>query len=138
MGAIRQLVLQQFSTATRVLEANDELAGALYHMLRMVDVEVTVDGWELFRVVQEADDHLAAVGLMALLPGGSVPIAINVRAHQDGLAWSAQVGREDEDWLALSESKRWKSVYLYASGELQEPRWTWSSPYQGLLHRAGA
>jgi hypothetical protein len=138
MGAIRQLVLQQFSVRTRVREPNDDLADALYFMLRMVHVDVVVDGWALFRVVQEADDHLTAIGLMTLLPTGSVPVAISVSAHQDGIAWSAQVGREDDDWLALSESKRWKIVYLYASGDLEEPRWTWSPPYQGLLCRADA
>jgi hypothetical protein len=130
--AIRELVLRQFPRGIRAREPNDDLEDALYFMLRLVDVGVTVDGWTVFRVVQETDDSLEAIGLMTLLPSGSVPIAVNVTRHQDGIAWSAQVGREDYEWLALSESKRWKTIYLYASCDLQEPRWTWNLTRQGV------
>jgi hypothetical protein len=131
-ATIRQLVVRRFSVGNRAREPDDELADALYFMLRMVNVDVAVDGWALFRVTQEASDCLTAIGLMTLLPDGSVPIAVSVRVHNDGLAWSAQLGRNDFAWSAIPESKRWKSVYLHASGDLNEPPWTWGPTYQGV------
>jgi len=131
-ATIRELVLQWFSVGNRVPEPQDELADALYFMLRMVNVDVTVDGWALFRVTQESNDCLTAIGLMTLLPSGSVPIAVSVRVHNDGLAWSAQLGRNDGTWTGMSESKRWRSVYLHASGDLDELPWTWGPTYQGV------
>ena len=107
----------------------------MYSLIRIVGVDVSVDGWAHFRLVEETDDHLAGIGLMYLLPTGRVPIVVDVRVHPDGLAWSAQVGLEDDAWLAMTESKQWKSVYLYASGDLKEPPWTWRPARQGVIRR---
>lgn len=68
---------------------------------------------------------------MTLLPSGSVPIALNVTADEGGLTWSAQAALQDRTWLALSDSKRWNNVYLYATGEREVPPWTWGRQYQG-------
>ena len=75
---------------------------------------------------------------MALLEGGSVPITVDVKAQPDGLEWSAQVALVGDEWRAMPESKRWKIFYLYAGGELQEPKWTWGPPYEGILRHADA
>lgn len=136
MGTIRQLMQEKFSGPSRAGKTTDELEKAFCSFLEEVLVGMTLDGWGLFRVVQESDDQLDAVGLMWLLPGDSVPIAISVAAQIDGLSWSVQVGRDDDDWRALMREKRLKSVYLSASGELQEPRWTWNPAIHGLLPRA--
>jgi hypothetical protein len=118
-------------------EPDEELATALYFMLWSID-DLTVDGWALFRIVQESEDFLDAVGLMTLLPSGSVPIALNVRADDGGLTWSAQAALQDQAWLALSDSKRWNSVYLYATGERETPLWTWGRQYRGRVLRTNA
>jgi hypothetical protein len=111
-----------------------ELETALYDMLCAID-ELTVDGWGLFRVVQESEDSLDAVGLMWLLPGGSVPMVLNVTADEAGLSWSVQAAVEDRTWLAFSESKKWNHVYLYATGARETPAWTWDRRYQGRVLR---
>jgi hypothetical protein len=51
--------------------------------------------------------------------------------------WSAQIAHLDEAWRSLSQSRQWKSVYLYASGELSSPRWNWARQYQGSLSVGG-
>ena len=76
-----------------------------------------MDGWDYFSVIRESNDSIDAVGLMTLLPSGSVPIEVNVTRHESGFTWSVRIARLDPAWLALSDSKRWKSVYLYATGE---------------------
>lgn len=40
-------------------------------------------------------------------------------------------------WLSLSHSKQWNSVYLYASGDEDPPRWNWGRQYQGFLSIEG-
>jgi hypothetical protein len=80
-GSVRQQVLRQFLSQTSLREADEELATALYFMLRSID-DLSVDGWALFRVIQESQDSLDAVGLMTLLPSGSVPIAVNVTTDE--------------------------------------------------------
>jgi hypothetical protein len=137
MGTIRELLLECFPSARGPLEPDVELADALYCLLRTNDVGVTVDGWEYIRITRESRDALEAVGLVWLLPSGSVPIAVHVEANASGLAWKAQVGREDEEWRAQSESKRWKSVYLYATGDRSEPGWSWDE-YQGTVRQPDA
>jgi hypothetical protein len=82
------------------------------------------------------NDSIDAVGLMGLLTRGSVPMAINVSAHEEGLAWVVQVARQDRDWLALSDSKQWNCVYLYSTGARDEPQWTWERTYQGVARPA--
>src|SRR5688572_12629188 len=120
MASVRQQVLRQFPPQVRAAEPDEQLAAALYFMLWSID-DLDVDGWTLFRVVRESEESLDAIGLMTLLPSGSIPIAISVKAQEGGLAWSAQVARQDPDWLALSDSKRWNRVYLYATGERESP-----------------
>ena len=102
-------------------------------MLRTNDVGVAVDGWGFVRIVRETPRDIEAVGLMSLLPAGSVPIAVLVETTPAGLAWTAKVGRDDDEWQAQSESKRWKSVYLYANGDRSEPEWAWNDGHQGIL-----
>jgi len=134
MASVRQQILQKFPSQTRIHEPDVELANGLSYMLWSIDdAQVTVDGWTLFKVVQEADDSLDAVGLMTLFPSGSTPIAVCVRATESGLAWSARLSLRDEAWLSLSESKRWKNVYLYASGDREEPPWIWDRRYHGIV-----
>ena len=136
-GSVRQQVLRQFSPQTREPERDENLATALYFMLWSID-DLTVDGWALFRVVQESEESLDAVGLMTLLPSGSVPMALNVRADAGGLTWSVQAALQDRSWLALSDSKRWNNVYLYATGDRQAPPWRWGRQYEGRVVRTDA
>ena len=120
MRTVRDQLLKLFPSAREPLEPDTELADAIYSLLRTNDVGVTVDGWGFIRIVRETHEGIEAVGLMSLLPSGSVPMAVHVEANAAGLVWTVQIGREDEDWRTLSESKKWKRVYLYASGDRNE------------------
>jgi hypothetical protein len=135
MTSVRQELLRQFPTEDCVTEPDADVAAAVYAILWSTD-DLVVDGWTLFRVVQESNDSLAAVGLMTLLPNGSIPISVTIRADEGELAWSAHTGLQDTGWLALSDSKRWNSVCLYATGVREEPEWTWDRRYQGRVHCA--
>jgi len=139
VDAVRQQVLRQFPRQGAERDSSDELADALYVMLHsMSELHVTVDGWDVFRVVHESENSLDVVGLMTLLPSGSVPIALSFSSIDRGLAWSIQVASQDDRWLSLSESKHWKSMYLFATGELKEPPWRWDKRYDGQLSRSDA
>ena len=139
MISVREQVQRHFALEARAREPDDELADGLYGLLYSIDLEdVSVDGWDYFRVVRESKESLDAVGLMALLPSGSVPIQISVKGHESGFTWSMQIARVDPVWRALSDSKRWNSVYLYAAGEHEMPQWTWGQQYHGSVDRADA
>src|SRR5262249_9789573 len=115
MGSVREQVLRRFPPGARWREPDDELEDALYDLLWSIDEKgVSVDGWAYFRVIRESEESIDAVGLMTLLPSESVPIEINVKAQDDGFAWSVLIGRLDPAWLALSNRGRWIRVYLYA------------------------
>jgi hypothetical protein len=134
MESVRQQLLRLFPIQVRVDEPDGDVAAAIYAMLWAME-DLFVDGWSLFRVVRESDDSLEALGLMTLLPDGSVPISVTVKADEIGLAWSARPGLQDQQWLALSNSKRWNAVYLYATGGRDEPRWAWGREYRGHAAR---
>jgi hypothetical protein len=135
MASVRQQLLQRFPIQARVSEPDRDVADAVYAMLWAME-DLVVDGWALFRVTQESNDSLEALGLMTLLPSGSIPMSISIRADERGLAWSAQVGDQDQEWLALSDSKRWNSVYLHATGGRETPQWNWAREFRGLVRCA--
>ncbi len=132
MRSIRQQLLHRFPSSVATNEPDGDLALAVYSLLWSMP-GLTVDGWLLFRIVHESNESLEAVGLMTLLPSGSVPMSIVVKGDEEGIVWSAQAGQQDRHWLGLSDSKRWNSVYLYASGNREEPGWNWGSTQQGLV-----
>lgn len=137
MKSVRHQLIERFPPLPGVTEPDDQLSHALYFMLWSLS-DVTVDGWTVFKVTSESEDSLDAVGLMTLLPSGSMPMAIHVVATEQGLEWNAQVSLKDESWLSLSSSKRWKSTYLFACGDLPDPPWSWDRTYTGALRQSDA
>jgi len=132
--SVRQQLIKRFPPPPRATDPEKQLGHALYFMLWSIDDRnVTVDGWTVFKVVRETDLSLDAIGLMTLLPGGSVPISLRLDSTERGLAWKAQVSLQDEEWLSLSDSKRWNTVYLFANGDLAEPPWVWDRTYEGIV-----
>ncbi|WP_129775592.1 hypothetical protein [Peristeroidobacter soli] len=100
MESVRQQLLRLFPIQIRVDEPGADVAAAIYAMLWGLE-DLAVDGWALFRVVRESAASLEAVGLMTLLPDGSVPMSVSVKGDEMGLAWSARAGVQDQQWLAL-------------------------------------
>ncbi len=139
MKSVRQQLIERFPPLPLTTAADDQLGHALYFMLRSsVDPDVSLDGWAFFKVTGESKDSLDAVGLMTLLPGGSMPMALHVGATDSGLTWNAQASLQDKAWLSLSDSKRWNNVYLFAGGDRVDPPWSWDRTYAGILPRADA
>lgn len=144
MESIREQVLRRFHFPARKQEpwewkkTWDQLEVSLEALLYSVDLgSRCVDGWKYFKVIRESEESLKAVGLAYLLPSGSIPIEIDLRRHDGGFTWSAQVAQEDSAWLAMSHSKQWSSVCLYAIGELAKPPWTWGETFQGSVRCPG-
>lgn len=133
MSTARSLLLEHFPSAQGEQDPDSELADALYALLRTNDVGVTVDGWNFIRILRESQREIECVGLMWLLPHGSLPIAVRLEVTPMGLVWTAKVGRNGGEWQAKSDSKRWKSVYLYANGDRSDPEWDWNERYEGTL-----
>ena len=136
MNSIRQQVVQRFRQVVRGGTPDENLEDALYALLRSIDTGVCVDGWAVFRVVNESPQALDAVGLMTLLPTDAVPVAISVRAQGGGFEWSVRIGRQDAGWRALSSDKQWSSVYLYATTKAESPPWTWGPGREGFMEGA--
>ncbi len=132
MSTARNRLLERFPFARNAHDSNEELASAMYCLLRTSDIAVTVDGWGFFGTVRESPQEVEAVGLMSLLPTGEVPIEVRVVATSAGLAFEARVGRDDDAWRALSDSKRWRLLYQYVYGD-GPLRWDWDTSFRGVL-----
>jgi hypothetical protein len=101
--------------------------------LRIIpNLDVALDGWKMFRLMTETITSLRAVGIMHVLPGGELPVEVMLSTSLEGTRYRVQIGGDDSEWKSLSESKRWKAVYLYATGECDE-QWVWSKPISGCL-----
>jgi len=96
------------------------------------NLDVAVDGWKTLRVVRETRISLRAVGLMHVLPASELPLEVELSREIGSTRYRVRVGSDDARWGALSNSKRWKVVYLYASGEGDE-EWNWREPIVGCL-----
>ncbi|HJK96000.1 MAG TPA: hypothetical protein RMF84_02205 [Polyangiaceae bacterium LLY-WYZ-14_1] len=135
--SIRSLLLSRFPGAVPSRRADDSASDeaigyALYLFLRtsVADLDVTVDGWSVFRVAEERPTSIRGVGIMTLLPAGELPVEVSLSMESDGTHYHVQTAEADEGWAALSESKRWKAVYWYAT-EGRPPPWTWCEPLSG-------
>jgi hypothetical protein len=103
----------------------------LYVYLRDIpEIDLTLDDWKMLRVVSETADSLRAVGIMNVLPSSETPMEVELSKQPGSIAYVVRVGVADQRWNSLSDSKRWKAVYLYATGEREEG-WNWSQPLSG-------
>ena len=100
--------------------------------MRSIAYFAAVDGWRLLRLVHEGEASLRAVGLMYVLPSSELPLEVQLSRVPGSTRYWARMGLNDERWKSLSDAKRWKVVYLYASGDGKE-EWNWSAPISGSL-----
>jgi hypothetical protein len=111
----------------------DVLADAVYVLLRGdPNLDVAVDGWSMFQVVQETTTSLKAVGIMTVLPSGELPMELEFSRESNATRYRLRMSLVDEGWYSLSESKRWKAVYLYAT-QGRDLDWPWAEPISGQL-----
>ena len=96
------------------------------------NLDAAVDGWMILRLVRENATSLQAVGIMHVLPTGELPLEVELSREPASTRYRLRLGIGDARWEALSHSKRWNAVYLYASGERAE-EWAWSEPVSGYL-----
>lgn len=125
-----ELVHERFPAAPAGEEA---FTYALYLYLRAIpNFEVAVDGWRMLRVASETTESLRAIGIMYVLPTGELPIEVELSRELRSTRYALRIGIDDTLWRSLSDSKRWKAVYLYANRERGE-EWNWSQPISGCL-----
>ena len=127
---VAELVRERFP-ADPAGEAAFSYALELY-LRALPNLDVAVDGWSTFRVVRESRTSLRAVGIMYVLPASELPVEVELSREFGSTRYRVRVGIEDARWSSLSESKRWKVVYLYATGERDE-EWNWSEPVEGCV-----
>jgi len=134
---IREILLRRRSELVRTDLPDNlsdaALADAIYGLLRGDrDLHLAVDGWTSFHVTHETPLSLKVVGIMTILPADDLPLEVDVSRDSNGARYLLRIGLADERWYSLSESKRWKSVYLYATQD-RNVDWTWSEPVSGQL-----
>ena len=66
------------------------------------------------------------------MPSSQLPVDAKFRFADGTIEYRILVGSDDEIWDALTESKRWKAVYLFAT-EGAEPNWNWNQLVEGSL-----
>lgn len=125
-----ELVNKQFPGDTRGSEAF-KFALQLY-LYSLPNWEVAIDGWTLFNVVKETPKVLRAVGIVEVLPSGELPIDAEFSFIDGSIEYRILVGSDDQVWSSLTNSKRWNTVYLYAT-EGSEPEWNWEQVVTGSL-----
>lgn len=88
----------------------------------------------MLRIVSETDDFLRAVGIMYVLGTGEfeLPMEVELSKQRGSISYSVRIGINDARWRLLTDSKRWKAVYLYSIGEREE-EWNWSEPVSGAM-----
>lgn len=124
------MVEERFPTDSRGLEA---FKYALELYLRAIpNLDIAVDGFTYLNVVEETNTELRAVGISYVLSSNSLPIEVAFQ-YVDGLAeYRILVGVNDGLWKRLSDSKRWKAVYSYAT-EGAQAEWNWDHAVEGRL-----
>ena len=149
MGACRPLNKERYTFETlrehllrryRLREGispEDALADALYVLAcdlfgSLLELhQRTPDGWRELFVMHEDEHTLRAIGILYFLPRGELPLEFELSSRPGGIRCELLVGAEDP-WSSLSESKRWKSVYLYATTGAA-PTWTWQEGIEADL-----
>ena len=96
------------------------------------DLNVSLDGFKILQVVRETESEIRVVGLSYLLPDAEVPMELELKKELEFTSYFLRFGKTDIHWESQTESKRWKSVYMYAteSGDLT---WNWQNSISGKL-----
>lgn len=96
---------------------------------------VSWDGIAGAETIEESESEFMFCGLFWTLGGSydwKIPVQLWLSRVADSLEYKLQVGREDDLWLAMSESKRWGETYQLGQGESLSA-WTWAESVQGEL-----
>lgn len=127
---LADLVRERFPNESR---GEDALRYALELYLRALpNLDAPVDGWTFLRVVEETPNSLRAVGIGYVLPSSQLPIDAEFHLSGGAVDYRVLVGVDNELWASLSDSRRWKAVYAYAT-EGVAPKWDWAGPVVGSL-----
>jgi hypothetical protein len=138
---VRSVILTRYPEFTKLIQrrfptdpaGEEAFTYALELYLRVIpNLDVAVDGWRMLRIVRETAASLRAVGIMHVLPTGELPLEVELSRELGATRYWLRIGMGNACWDSLSNSKRWKAVYLYANGERDE-EWTWSEAISGCL-----
>lgn len=136
---LRSVILNRYPHLAKLVQERfpDDPAGekAFSYALEFflcANLNAALDGWKMFRFVIDTATSLRAVGIMHVLPRGELPVEVTLSTGLEGTRYWLQIGTGDSRWESLSDARRWKAVYLYASGAHDEV-WTWATPISGRL-----
>lgn len=136
---LRSVILNRYPHLAKLVRERfpDDPAGekaflcALELFLR-ANLNAALDGWKMCRLVVDTETSLRAVGIMHVLPHGELPVEVTLSTGLQGTRYRLQIGICDSRWESLSDAKRWKAVYQFATRERDEA-WTWAAPISGFL-----
>ena len=112
------------------MESEDAFARMLELYLRALpNLNVALDGFRFLKVLRETDSEISVVGLCYVLPASEVPMKLTLVKETEFTTYILLFG----DLSSQSAEKRWKAVYLYASGDA-EKTWSWQKPISGKLN----
>ena len=96
------------------------------------DINIPLDGFKFLKVVRETDSEMQVIALSYLLPYEEVPMELTLKQSAEVTEYFLRYGKSDNQWKSQTEAKRWKSVYLYATSNI-EPSWNWQKETTGKL-----
>jgi hypothetical protein len=135
---IRSIILARYRDLVGAAFPTDPSSEAAFgyalelYLSSIPNLGVALDGWSQLRLVRETATSLRAVGIMYVLPTAELPVEVDLSRDRDSTHYFIRIGINDDRWSSLTESKRWKAVYLYASGDRDE-EWNWFVPISGSL-----
>ena len=136
---IRQFLLQISPVSSRGVDSDldtptDEnaLEYAVEGLLRSVSGVGSLDDFDFFCVIDETSTHMEIIGLAYFLPNRTLPLKVSFSLENENMTYRVLLGSDATNWHALSDSKRWKAVYLHAK-EGQSPGWNWDAPIEGSI-----
>ncbi|MEM7279202.1 MAG: hypothetical protein AAF385_13865 [Pseudomonadota bacterium] len=102
------------------------------YLRALPNLDTAVDGFTQLNVVEETSTYIRIVGVSYILPFSLLPIDATFQYLGTKVEYSVLVGIDDDTWKGLSDSKRWKAIYLYAADRSQAD-WHWEPAVFGTL-----
>ena len=90
------------------------------------------DGFLTFHIKEETTNSIEIVGLVTLLPSGRAPLQLKLSSDSSGMLYELNIGRTDDKWLRMNDSKQWNAVYLLGTDSYVD-EWLWQETISGVF-----
>jgi len=128
-SGLDKLVSETFSEDPRG-QAAFKYALELY--IRAIPETGSVDGWDFLHIIQETESLIHVIGLMYILPESKLPMEAHFERLDNEVKYEIRIGKESEDWLKMSNNKKWPLIYSLAESK-QLNDWEWGSSIIGVM-----